>query len=83
MAIDRRQTERNRIMYGWTEFDVVQMELGFKEERLRRAAMMPKPTPHRPIRSALASTLVTLARQLSPEQMTAPASKSLAIGTEQ
>ncbi|HEX7104071.1 MAG TPA: hypothetical protein VF201_15610 [Nitrolancea sp.] len=69
-------------MYGWTEFDLVKIEQGFKEERLRQAAMMPMLTSRRPIRSKLASTLMTLAQQLSPEQMTVPPSTSLAIGTE-
>lgn len=69
-------------MYGWTEFDLVKIEQGFKEERLRQAAMMPKLTPRRPIRSKLAATLMTLARQLSPEQNTVPLSTNLAISAE-
>lgn len=69
-------------MYGWTEFDLVKIEQGFKEERLRQAAMMPKLTARRPIRSKLASTLMMLAQQLSPEQKTVPPSTSLAIGAK-
>jgi hypothetical protein len=69
-------------MYGWTEFDLVKTEQGFKEKRLQQAAMMPKPAARQPIRFALASTLVALAQQISPKQTAAPTAERLVMGTE-
>jgi len=69
-------------MYGWTEFDMVRIEEQLKEERLRRAATMPKLPPRQPIRTALSWTLMTLARHLSPEKIAVPTSQSLAISAE-
>jgi hypothetical protein len=69
-------------MYGWTEFDLVKMEQGFKEKRLHESAMMPKPAPRQTIRLALASKLVALAQQISPKQTAAPTTERLVMGTE-
>lgn len=69
-------------MYGWTEFDLVQMEKGFKEKRLHEAAMMPKPDPRQSIRFTLASKLVALAQQIAPKQTAAPTTERLVMGTE-
>lgn len=60
-------------MAGWTEYDLAQLELHMREKRLQRAAMMPELEPHRPIRSTLARTLMTLANHLSAEQVPASA----------
>jgi hypothetical protein len=69
-------------MYGWTEFDLVQLEQGFKEKRLQQVAMMPKPAPRQPIRFALASKLVALALQIASKQTAAPTTERLVMGVE-
>ena len=63
-------------MYGWTEYDLAQLELKLREARLAKMAMMPQ-RKRRPIRSVLAGTLVTLANRLAVEQPNAVPSTSL------
>lgn len=70
-------------MFDWTQFDMVRVERELREQDLWRAAMLPQPASRRPIRSALAATLVTLADLLAAEQVgEGPAGRMAAGGAE-
>lgn len=67
-------------MFDWTVYDIVRAEHELREDRLNQAGARPRLSSRRPMRPALAGTLVWLAGLVASERVVERSAGRMATG---